>query len=62
VAQAAEDLNRLTTQLHDLVGRFTLSRGGTNATHGERGTRDPGTARRSEIAVSKNGRLTTREK
>jgi methyl-accepting chemotaxis protein len=61
VAQAAEDLNRLTTQLNELVGRFTLSETRTTPTPGERRRNDTGTTRRSVIAVSKNGRLTTRE-
>ncbi len=61
VAQAAEDLNRLTTQLNELVGRFTLSQNATGMTSAERRTTTSGTTRRSEIAVSKNGRLTTRE-
>ncbi len=59
VAQAAEDLNRLTTQLNDLVGRFTLSQNGAATASVERRSNASGTTRRSEMAVSKNGRLTT---
>jgi hypothetical protein len=61
VAQAAEVLNRLTSRLQDLVERFKLSHEEAGSGSGERHGNGAGRERTSEIAVSKNGRLTTRE-
>jgi methyl-accepting chemotaxis protein len=63
VAQAANDLNRLTVQLHDLVARFKLSHDGpgSGSPVGERRSNAADRILTSDIAVSKNGRLTTHE-